>query len=139
VWRNDNRDGSGYDMVLLARLDDKPDMGINVDALQTRITQPEYGPVKLSLAEVGYASVFDLLRAYSGRSRDLEPWLQGAEINRDRNLRLQYLAGLAYNEFLGTEIRNEILTYRTFPTDMFTGSTASIAYLSELIMGREFR
>jgi spermidine synthase len=93
----------------------------------------------MSLAEVGYASAFDVLRTYSGRSRDLAPWLQGAEINRDRNLRLQYLAGLGYNEFLGTEIRNEILTFRTFPTDLFTGSPASIKYLSELVMGQEFR
>jgi len=137
VWRNDNSDGSGYDVVLLARLDDKPaNKLIDVDALQARITQPEYAPVKMSLAEVGYASAFDVLRTYTGRSRDLEPWLQGAEINRDRNLRLQYLAGLGYNEFLGTEIRNEILTYRTFPTDLFTGSPASMAYLSELVMGR---
>src|SRR6185436_12659121 len=51
VWRNDNSDGRGYDVVLMARLDDKP---IDVDALQTRISQSEYAPVKMSLAEVGY-------------------------------------------------------------------------------------
>lgn len=133
VWRNDNTDGRGYDVVLVARLDDKP---IDVDALQARIMQPEYAKVKASLAEVGYESVFDLLRTYSGRSRELTPWLQGAEINRDRNLRLQYLAGLGYNEFLGTEIRNEMLTYRTFPADLFTGSPESIEYLNEMVMGR---
>jgi spermidine synthase len=133
VWRNDNTDGRGYDVVLVGRQDDKP---IDVDALQARIEQPEYATVKESLAEVGYASVFDVLRTYSGRSKDLTPWLQGAEINEDRNLRLQYLAGLGYNEFLGTEIRNEILTYRTFPTDLFTGSAESVAYLTDLVMGR---
>jgi spermidine synthase len=132
VWRNDNRDGSGYDMVLVARLDDKP---IDVDQLQNRITQPEYGPVQVSLADVGYESIFDLLRIYSGRGKELEPWLHGAEINRDRNLRLQYLAGLGYHQSIGTEIRDEILTYRTFPNDLFTGSPASIAYLTELVMG----
>src|SRR5688572_12677617 len=133
VWRNDNTDGRGYDVVLVARLDDKP---IDVDALQRRIEQPAYAPVMSSLAEVGYESVFDLLAIYSGNSRDLAPWLQGAEINRDGNLRLQYLAGLTTNESLVTEIRNEILTYRTFPADLFTGSPESIAYLSEAIMGR---
>jgi spermidine synthase len=132
VWRNDNNDGSGYDMVLVARLDNKP---IEVDALQTRIDRPEYAEVKTSLAEVGYGSVFDLLRTYSGRSTDLRPWFEGAEINRDRNLRLQYLAGLGYRQSLGTEIRNEILTYRAFPHDLFSGSPASIAYLRELVMG----
>jgi spermidine synthase len=136
VWRNDNIDGRGYDMVLVASLDDKPVKPIDVDAWQTRLTQPEFAPVKLSLADVGYESAFDVLGTYIGRSRDLAPWLQGAEINRDRNLRLQYLAGLGYNEYLVTEIRNEILRYRTFPTDLFTGSPASIAALSELVMGR---
>jgi spermidine synthase len=137
VWRNDNRNGTGYDVVLMARLVDelavKP---IDVDALQARIAQSAYAPVKASLEEVGFASVFDMLRTYSGRSTELAPWLAGAEINRDRNLRLQYLAGLGYNEFLGTQIRNEILTYRTFPTDLFTGSPASIAQLSELVMSQ---
>jgi spermidine synthase len=133
VWRNDNLDGRGYDVVLVARMDDKP---IDVDALETRISQPDHAPVKASLEEVDYTSAFDLLGTYSGRSRELEPWLQGAEINRDRNLRLQYLAGLGYNEYLGTEIRNEILSYRTFPTDLFTGSPESIEYLRELVLGR---
>jgi spermidine synthase len=133
VWRNDNLDGRGYDVVLVARLGDNP---IGVDALETRITQPEYAPVQASLEEVGYTSVFDLLGTYSGRSSELEPWLRSAEINRDRNLRLQYLAGLGYNQYLGTEIRNEILSYRTFPTDLFTGLPESIAYLRELVLGR---
>jgi len=136
VWRNDNTNGSGYDVVLVARLEEKAEKPIDVDALQARLTQPEYAPVNSSLSDVGFESVFDLLRTYSGRSSDLAPWLAGAEINRDRNLRLQYLAGLGYNEFLGTEIRNEMLTYRTFPTDLFTGSPASIAYLNKLVMDR---
>jgi spermidine synthase len=137
VWRNDNRNGSGYDVVLVARLEDEPAIkAIDVDALQARLARPEYAPVKASLEEVEYMSIFDVLRTYSGRSADLVPWLAGAEINRDRNLRLQYLAGLSYNEFLGTQIRDEILTYRTFPTDMFTGSPASVAQLRELVMSQ---
>jgi spermidine synthase len=133
IWRNDDLDGRGYDVVLVARLDDKP---IDVDALEARTLQPEYARVKDSLTEVGYESVFDVLRTYGGRARELAPWLEGAEINRDRNLRLQYLAGLGYNESLGTEIRNEMLTYRTFPNDLFRGSPDSLAYLNELVMGR---
>jgi spermidine synthase len=132
IWRNDNVNGNGYDVVLAGRLDDK---AIDVDALQSRIDRPEYASVKMSLAEVGYESIFDLLRTYSGRGKELAPWLQGAEINHDRNLRLQYLAGLGFNEYLGTEIRNEILTYRTFPTDLFTGSPQSLGYLNDLLMG----
>jgi spermidine synthase len=129
VWRNDNINGSGYDVVLVGRLDDVP---IDVDAMQSRITQPEYAPVQASMAEVGYESVFDLLRTYTGRSSDLAPWLEGAEINLDRNLRLQYLAGLGYNAFFGTEIRNEMLSYRILPSELFVGSPDSIAHLNEL-------
>jgi spermidine synthase len=132
VWRNDNVNGSGYDVVMVGRLDDGP---VDVDALQTRVMLPEYGPVAASMGEVGYASVFELLQTYGGRGRELAPWLEGAEINRDRNLRLQYLAGLGYNEFLGTEIRNEMLGFLTFPADLFKGSPESIARLSGLIMG----
>jgi spermidine synthase len=136
VWRNDNRNGSGYDVVLVSRLDDEPAIKpIDVDALQARIALPEYARVKASLEEVDFMSVFDMLRTYSGRSTELAPWLAGAEINRDRNLRLQYLAGLGYNDFLGTQIRDEMLTYRTFPADLFTGSPESIAQLRELVMG----
>jgi len=137
VWRNDNSNGNGYDVVLVGRLDDEPAIKpIDVDAWQSRITQPEYAEVKASLAEVGYGSVFDMLRSYSGRGSELAPWLEGAEINRDRNLRLQYLAGLGYNENRGTEIRNEMLTYRTFPADLFAGSPASLALLTQQIMGQ---
>jgi len=109
VWRNDNVNGSGYDVVLAARLDENP---VDWDSMPGRPLRPEYAPVRNSLAEVGFASVADLLNTYSGNSRDLEPWLAGAEINRDRNLRLQYLAGLGFNENRGTEIRDEILSYK---------------------------
>jgi spermidine synthase len=133
AWRNDNSEGSGYDMVLVARLDARP---IDVDAWEARFAQPDYEGVKASLGEVGYASAFDLLRTYSGRQRELAPWLEGAAINLDGNLRLQYLAGLGVNEFLNTEIRNQILSFRTFPDVLFAGSPESIDYLKGLILGR---
>lgn len=131
VWRNDNTDGSGYDMVLVARQDDKP---INIDEWEVRIAQPEYAPVKVSLLQVGFGSAYDVLRTYMGRGRDLAQWVQGAEINRDRNLRLQYLAGLGYNEFRGSEIRDAILSQRSFPADLFVGSPTSVELMRELIM-----
>ena len=39
--------------------------------------------------------------------------------NRDRDLRLQYLAGLGLNEHSGDEIYREMLDYRTYPDDLF--------------------
>ncbi len=57
----------------------------------------------------------NLLATYAGEASDLKPWLSGAEINRDGNLRLQYLAGLALNFNQEEFIYNQILTYRRFP------------------------
>jgi spermidine synthase len=92
---------------------------IDLDALQQRFEQPA---VATSLREVGFASTMQMLATYAGRAQDLEPWLNGAEINRDGNLRLQYLAGLALNTSMEGAIYTDILSYRRFPTDIFTGS-----------------
>jgi spermidine synthase len=132
IWRNDHHDGTGYDVVLVARMDDKP---IDVDAWQARLDRPEYAAVKQSLAGVGFASAVDVLRTYSGRGRDLTPWTATAQINRDRNLRLQYLAGFGFNFYRGTEIRDAILRYRTFPADLFSGTGSSVEHLRSLVLG----
>ena len=47
--------------------------------------------------EIGMNSATDLFSTYAGKRPDLDPWLADAMINRDRNLRLQYLAGLGLN------------------------------------------
>ena len=131
IWRNDNMDGSGYDVVLVARLDEKP---INVDEWQARLDRPEFAQVKASLQQVGYTAASDLLRTYTGRGKDLAPWTATAEINSDKNLRLQYLAGFGFNFYRGTEIRDAILRYRTFPTDLFVGQASSVEYLREMML-----
>ena len=53
----------------------------------------------------------------------------GAEINRDGNLRLQYLAGLALNISMEGAIYNEMLGYRRFPQNLFVGSEARVRNL----------
>ena len=131
VWRNDDVNGRGYDVVLVGRAEDTP---IDVDAWQAKIDSPGYEAVKTSLAEVGYSTILDLLKTYSGRGQDLGPWVAGAQINTDRNLRLQYLAGVGFNNNLGTEIRDSMLRYRQFPADLFTGQTESIDSLRTLMM-----
>jgi spermidine synthase len=128
VWRNDDADGQGYDAVLVGRIDEKP---IDVDAWQARIDSPGYAKVKSSLAEVGYETMVDVLATYLGRGRDLAPWLAGAEINTDRNLRLQYLAGIAVNNNTGTAIRDAMLRYQRFPENLFTGAPATLSILRE--------
>jgi len=126
IWRNDDTEGRGYDAVLVGRVDARP---IDADAWQARIDRPEYQKVRNSLAEVGFGTAEDLLATYLGRGRDLGPWLAGAEINTDRNLRLQYLAGSGVNNNTGTWIRDSMLRYRQFPDDLFAGDPATVSRL----------
>jgi spermidine synthase len=131
VWRNDDGNGRGYDVLLVGRLEEAP---INVDTWQAKIDSPAYAPVKASLVEVGYSTILDVLKTYLGRGSDLSPWMSGAAINTDKNLRLQYLAGVGFNNNSGTEIRNSMLRYRRFPTDLFTGQASSVESLRALMM-----
>ena len=120
IWSNDIS-GEGYDVVLLGQAEP---MKIDVDALQQRLERPDHLNVAASLAEVKFASVMDLLSTYAGQGLDLRDWLLDAQINTDRNLRLQYLAGLGLNAYQGAAIYNEIRSYRQFPKDLFLASPA---------------
>ena len=54
---------------------------------------------------------------------------QDAQINRDRNLRLQYLAGLRSNWYRSEAIHQEMAAFRKFPDGLFDGSDASTLIL----------
>jgi spermidine synthase len=82
-----------------------------------------------SLAEVGILNATDLFANYAGRSQELHEWLKGAEINRDLNLRLQYLAGMGANDQSAGNIMREITNYRRYPRELFTGSAETLARL----------
>ena len=47
-----------------------------------------------------------------------------------RNPELQYIAGLAVNNNMETQIYNGMLTYRRFPLNLLTGSPASLSQLA---------
>ena len=117
IWGNEN--GGGYDSVVMGQVDPSR---VDVDELEARLSAPNYGRVAESMREVGFPTLTSLLSTYGGQERELRPWLTGAEINRDGNLRLQYLAGMALNISMEGLIYSEILSYRTFPRDLFTGS-----------------
>ncbi|MCL5282980.1 MAG: fused MFS/spermidine synthase [Planctomycetes bacterium] len=119
IWSNDIN-GEGYDVVLLGHAEP---VRIDVDALTQRLERRDHLAVVQSLAEVKFASALELLSTYAGQAADLQDWLRTAEINTDRNLRLQYLAGLGLNAYEGTPIYKEILSYRTFPENLFLGSS----------------
>jgi len=135
IWGNLNTDGTGYDIVLMGQIEKLP---IDVDALQAKLADPKYAPVRASLAEVGFPSVLNLLSTYAANSADLRQWMRTAEINRDRNLRLQYLAGLGLNQNLGPEIFQQIISGRKFPNDIFTGSAQAMQPIEQMV-GRQFQ
>jgi spermidine synthase len=121
IWGNDNN-GAGYDTVLLGQVEQPQ---IDVDAIQRRLMSPEYAKVAQSLRDVGFGSVLDLLATYAGQRQDLMPWLEGAQINLDGNLRLQYMAGLALNVSMESAIYDKILSYRRYPQNMLVVSDAA--------------
>jgi spermidine synthase len=125
IWANDNN-GQGYDVVLLGQVEPTK---IDVDALQARLDRPDYAKVRASLQQVGFPNALSLLDTYLGRASDLKPWLANAQINRDIDLRLQYLAGMGVNNFSAGSIASEISRARLYPPDLFTGSPESIAEL----------
>jgi spermidine synthase len=129
AWSNYLR-GDGYDLVLLGRLEDSP---VNVDRLQQRLDQPEYSRVAASLADVEFRSAVDIMTAYAGRADDLISMTGGAEINRDLNMRLQYLAGLGLNSVSGPQLYRKILSHRRFPEKLLTGNSETIETLREVL------
>src|SRR5581483_6114373 len=119
VFGNTNQ-GRGYDLVLVGQA---MPTRIDVDAIEAKLRRPEYGPMAQSLRDIGMYSAVDLFSTYAGRKPDLEPWLKDAEINHDRNLRLQYLAGLGLNLYQADAIYADMLRYVTrTPDDLFTAS-----------------
>jgi spermidine synthase len=122
VWANED-EGGGYDVMLLGQ---KDPLQINVIELQKRLERPEYARVARSLRDVGLSSAAEILGTYAGQASDLKPWLNGAAINRDGNLRLQYLAGLALNQGREDAIYQEMLTYRRFPANLIVGTAQEI-------------
>jgi spermidine synthase len=134
VWSN-NLGDEGYDLVLLARQDSTP---INLNQLQQRLDQPGYSGVAKSLADVSFHSAAELLAAYAGRASDLQPMVADAPINEDLSLHLQYQAGLGLNARIAPQILRDILAYRKFPEDLFTGSGERIDGL-RTVLGRPHR
>ncbi len=120
----------GYDTVLLGQVEPTR---INLDEIEARLERSDFAPVAASLREIGLGSAVDLFSTYAGRAIDLKEWLRDASINSDRDLRLQYLAGLGLNMNESDAVYAEILKYRRFPADVFTGSDALLDALKSRI------
>jgi len=126
IWGNSNN--GGYDTVVLGQTEPRK---IDVDAMQQWLDRPDHAAAAGSLREVGLGSAIALLSTYGGQASELGPWLSGAEINLDGNLRLQYLAGLALDNNLQEGIYGDLLNYRRFPLNLFAGSAERLQALQE--------
>jgi spermidine synthase len=125
IWGNPY-EGRGHDMVLLGQAEP---LRIDLDEMERRLKRPDYARVAQSLHDVGMNSSLDLFATYAGRKADLVQWLQGAAINRDQNLRMQYLAGFGLNLDDSAPIYAGLLAHRRFPDTLFTSAEGRVELL----------
>jgi spermidine synthase len=122
--------GQGYDLVLFGQLEGGR---IDVDAVQARLNDPANAAIAQSLREIGIYSAVDLFGTYAGRAADMKNWLSDAVINTDRNLRLQYLAGLGLNLYQSDAIYRSMIRDSAYPEDLFEGSPQTLQSLKARI------
>jgi spermidine synthase len=130
IWAN-TINGQGYDMVFMGHLDPPK---IDLDRVLTTLQRPDYAPVVRSLQEIGVGSLSELLSTYAGQNADLGKWCEGADLNTDADLRLQYLGGWGINSTLEDVIYRQMLTYRRVPQDLFVGAPDRVNGLIASIM-----
>ena len=129
IWGNPYQ-GQGHDMVLLGQVEP---LRIDLDEMEQRIGYRGGSKMAQSLAEIGINSPVDLFARYAGRRSDLTEWLRNVPLNRDRNLRMQYLAGLGLNLDDAAAIYAGLLAYRRFPEDLFVSAEGRVDSLREAI------
>ncbi len=127
IWGNPNK-GQGYDLVLLGQVEP---VRIDVEDIEARLLSPRYAAVAGSLRRIGIGSAVELLSTFTATGADLKPWLRGAAINRDRDLRLEYLAGLGLNLDENGPIYREMLRHAAFHPELFAGPASDIAALRQ--------
>jgi len=135
VWGNTNN-GQGYDLVVMGQLEP---IAIDVDRMQAKFGDPAYAEVVQSFREIGIHSAIDLFANYAGQPSDLAGWLAGAQINTDRNLRLQYLAGMGFNLYESGPIYSAMIAGTQYPDSLFTGSPETLEALRAAIFRMQGR
>jgi len=122
--------GQGYDLVLVGQAQPTK---INLDAVAEKLKRPEYATMVKSLGEIGMHDVTDLFGTFAGQAADYKPWLADAQINHDKNLRLEYLAGKGLNLYHADTIFAEMLPFGKDPQGVFTGSPELMSQLMQKI------
>ena len=122
--------GQGYDLVLYGPRDE---MKINVDEVQKRLDDPANARIAQSLREINIFSAVDLFGTYAGNPTDMANWLRDAQINTDRNLRLQFLAGQSLNVYQSDPIYKKMIVDTNWPENLFEGSPETLAAVRQRI------
>jgi spermidine synthase len=117
VWSSHIPRNGGTDLVMIGQVGA---LKIDVDRVASKIAQNPR--LAQSLADVDLGYLVTLLAAYFGRGPDLAKWLEGAQINHERSLRLQYLAGFSVERYEELEIYRSMAAYRRYPADLFIAS-----------------
>jgi spermidine synthase len=148
VWSNESG-GEGYDAVLFAKVGedggvDKP-VKVDLDAIQAYIDA--HPAVKQSIVDVGFTAAnsrvpglagdgeaVQLFSTFACSGANIKEWSKNTEhlINWDRNLRLQYVAGMGVNQYQQAKILRDILREFKYPDQIFSGSPERIAALKEI-------
>jgi spermidine synthase len=138
IFSNESAEGEGgawdTDAILFGAADPQP---IEADRIQLRLYGPGYRRVRGSLADINFFFVTDLLTTYAGQAPDLVDWLKDAQINTDRDLRLQYLAGLGNTAQQGAQIYGDLLRQRRYPEGLFVGSEETDALLRQSLAAED--
>jgi hypothetical protein len=75
-----------------------------------------------------------------GQGKDLKGWTHDAIINRDKSLKLQYLAGLGLNLYRANDIYQNMVAYGPrMPQGMFVGSPTTLDLLARMIESGQSR
>jgi spermidine synthase len=119
IWSNQYANGGGYDVIMLSKAEA---LKIDPAALDARLNRPDHERIAAALTQVELGGVDGVMATYAGQARDLRPWLADAQLNTDRNLRLEYLAGMANNVY-DAQISQDMLMFRRFPEEMFSGAS----------------
>ena len=128
-------DQRGYDLVLVGMADGE---SLAVDRLIDRVNASR--SIQDSLGRVDIKDGLDLLGTFAGRPADLAGWLDGAQINRDRDLRLQYLAGWGSKRYDQAAIFDAMLADGVaFPRDWLRGTPEQLSALDALVDERQGR
>jgi spermidine synthase len=118
IWAN-TIDGRGYDMVFMGQTEPAK---IDLNGVEERLARADYAEVAQSLRGINVYTATDLFATYAGQKADLGAWVQGSDLNRDRDLRLQYLAGWGIDSRQEDKIYREIMRHRLPPEGLFIGT-----------------